>query len=74
MGKNISHNEAQLFNKLAQFLFYYSDYNGYILFNNIELLYKYEFPFFNIVILQDTGLINSNTMISLSLVKNLLIF
>lgn len=70
--KNINNNEARLFKKLAQFLFYYSDDNGYILFNNaelfnnIELLDKYEFPFSNIVILQDAGLISSNTMIGLS--------
>lgn len=63
--KNISHNEAQLFNNLAQFLFY-NKHSNYILFRNTELLDKYKFPFSNIMILQDAGLISSNTMVELS--------
>lgn len=63
--KNVSYSEAQLFSELSQFLFY-SKPNDYILFSNTELLNKYKFPFSNIMILQDAGLISSNTMIQLS--------
>lgn len=63
--KNVSYSEAQLFSELSQFLFYNKP-NDYILFSNTELLNKYKFPFSNIMVLQDAGLISSNTMIQLS--------